>query len=143
MKFRKTLESCLTAVTGAGCLHLPIMAGDRKPRDLRQFNWVNSVLGNLKTTLAGTFHSLKYRKYADPSLAAFAYRFNPWFDLRDLVYQAPLPSSPRSSASMSVARITAPPPPPSCPASTPSARARLLWCSLTMRSSIEPCVTSR
>ena len=43
------------------------------------------MLGNLKTTLAGAFHALKYRKYADHYLAAFAYRFNRRFDLRGLV----------------------------------------------------------
>jgi hypothetical protein len=47
--------------------------------------WVNTVLGNLKTTLAGAYHSLKYRKYAAHYLAAFAYRFNRRFDLHGLV----------------------------------------------------------
>ena len=37
--------------------------------------------------LAGASHSLKYRKYADHYLAAFAYRFNRRFDLRGLVAQ--------------------------------------------------------
>jgi hypothetical protein len=46
---------------------------------------VNTVLGNLKTTLAGAYHSVKYRKYAGHYLAAFAYRFNRRFDLRDRV----------------------------------------------------------
>ena len=46
---------------------------------------VNTVLGNLKTSLAGTFHSLKYGKYAEHYLAAFAYRFNRRFDLRTLI----------------------------------------------------------
>ena len=45
----------------------------------------SGVLGNLKTTLAGAFHSLKYAKYAEHYLAAFAYRFNRRFDLRTLV----------------------------------------------------------
>ena len=58
------------------------------PRDLPKFKWVNTVLGNLKTTLAGAYHSLKYRKYAANYLAAFAYRFNRRFDLRDLVVRA-------------------------------------------------------
>jgi hypothetical protein len=44
-------------------------------------------LGNLKTTLAGAFHALKFRKYAQHYLSAFAYRFNRRFDLRDLVAQ--------------------------------------------------------
>jgi hypothetical protein len=43
------------------------------------------VLGKLKTTLAGTFHALQYRKYAGHYFAAFAYRFNRRVDLRDLV----------------------------------------------------------
>ena len=79
--------SCFAAVANAGCVHIPVIVGALKPRDLPQFNWVNTVLGNLKTTLAGAFHSLQYRKYADHYLAAFAYRFNRRFDLRDLVAQ--------------------------------------------------------
>jgi hypothetical protein len=59
--------------------------GALKPRDLPQFKWVNTVLGNLKTTLAGAFHSLKCNKYASHYLAAFAYRFNRRFDLRTLI----------------------------------------------------------
>ena len=76
---------CFTAVGDAACLHTPMVVGQRKPRDLPEFRWVNTVLGNLKTTLAGAFHSLNYRKYADHYLAAFAYRFNRRFDLRGLV----------------------------------------------------------
>ena len=56
---------CFAAVAEARCIHLPMVVGSLKPRDLPSFKWVNTVLGNLKTTLAGAFHSLKYRKYAD------------------------------------------------------------------------------
>jgi transposase-like protein len=76
---------CFAAVTAAGCTHTPIVVGDRKPRDLPQFQWVNTILGNLKTTLHGAFHSLGWSKHADSHLAAFAYRFNRRFDLRDLL----------------------------------------------------------
>lgn len=61
------------------------MVGALKPRDLPEFKWINTVLGNLKTTLAGAFHSLNYRKYGADYLAAFSYRFNRRFDLRDLI----------------------------------------------------------
>ena len=77
--------ACFAAVAGAGCVHMPMVVGALKPRDLPEFKWVNTVLGNLKTTLAGAFHALKYRKYAGSYLSAFAYRFNRRFDLRDLV----------------------------------------------------------
>ncbi len=54
------------------------------------------MLGNLKTTLAGAYHSLKYRKYAAHYLAAFAYRFNRRFDLRDLASRLIVRSSVRA-----------------------------------------------
>jgi hypothetical protein len=77
--------SCFAAVTDAGCIHLPRVVGALKPKDLPEFKWINTVLGNLKTTLSGAFHALKYRKYGQTYLAAFAYRFNRRFDLRGLV----------------------------------------------------------
>ena len=76
---------CFAAVTAAGCTHTPIVVGNLKPRDLPQFLWVNTILGNLKTTLHGAFHSLGWAKHADSHLAAFAYRFNRRFDLRNLL----------------------------------------------------------
>ena len=79
--------ACFAAVGDAACLHRPTVVGRRMPRDLPEFKWVNTVLGNLKTTLAGAFHAFKYRKYAGPYLAAFAYRFNRRFDLCDLLAQ--------------------------------------------------------
>jgi hypothetical protein len=76
---------CFAAVVDAGCMHRPTVVGGLKPRDLPAFKWVNTVLGNLKTTLAGCHHALKYRQYAEHYLAAFAYRFNRRLDLRGLV----------------------------------------------------------
>ena len=72
-------------MTDVGCLHMPMVVGNLKPRDLPDFKWVNTMLGNLKTTLSGAFHALKYSKYGENYLAAFAYRFNRRFDLRALV----------------------------------------------------------
>jgi hypothetical protein len=40
------------------------------------------VLGNLKTSLSGTYHAFDFQKYAARYLAAFSYRFNRRFDLR-------------------------------------------------------------
>ena len=76
---------CFAAVVDAGCVHQPKVVGALKPRELPEFKWVNTALGNLKTTLAGAFHSLNYRKYAHRYLAAFAYRFSRRFDLQGLV----------------------------------------------------------
>jgi len=77
--------ACFAAVAEAGCTHRAEVVGQRKPRDLPQFKWVNTVLGNLKTMVSGAYKAFGYRKYADRYLGAFAYRFNRRFDLADLV----------------------------------------------------------
>lgn len=76
---------CFAAVVDAGCTHTVEVVGQRKPRELPQFKWVNTVLGNLKTMLSGSYKAFGYAKYADHYLAAFTYRFNHRFDLADLV----------------------------------------------------------
>jgi hypothetical protein len=56
----------------------------RKPKELPQFKWVNTILGNLKTSLSGSHHAFDFSKYAVRYLGAFAYRFNRRFDLSTL-----------------------------------------------------------
>ena len=76
--------ACFGAVTEAGCTHHPTVMAGRKPREVPEFKWVNTVLGNLKTSLSGCYHAFDFRKYAARYLAAFCYRFNRRFDLRTL-----------------------------------------------------------
>ena len=78
--------ACFAGVVDAGCAHSYIVVGARKPRDLPQFTWVNTVLANLKTMINGGYKSFKFRKYAQHYLGAFAYRFNARFDLRELLH---------------------------------------------------------
>jgi len=59
--------------------------GDLLPRDLSEFTWVNTVLGNLKTTLAGAYNAVRYRKYPANYQTAFVNRFNRRFKPHDLV----------------------------------------------------------
>ena len=76
--------ACFNAVTMTGCAHQTTVVGGRKPKDLPEFQWINTVLGNLKTSLSGTYHAFAFSKYAARYLAAFAYRFNRRFDLATL-----------------------------------------------------------
>lgn len=76
--------ACFGAVTDAGCLHQPTVMAGRKPKDVPEFKWINTVLGNLKTSLSGCYHAFNFQKYAARYLAAFCYRFNRRFDLRTL-----------------------------------------------------------
>lgn len=93
--------ACFTAVTEAGCTHQPIVIGGRKPKDVPDFLWINTILGNLKTSLGGAYHAFDFAKYASRYLAAFAYRFNRRFQLNELparLLSAAITSKPRSEA---------------------------------------------
>ncbi|NOU23331.1 MAG: IS1595 family transposase [Methyloglobulus sp.] len=68
--------ACFSGVMTAGCHHHVIVNAGRKPAELPQFRWVNTLLGNLKTSLGGCYHAFKFAKYASRYLSAFAYRFN-------------------------------------------------------------------
>lgn len=50
-----------------------------------QFRWVNTVLGNLKTSITGTYHAIKFQKYAQRYLSETQYRFNRRFDLKSML----------------------------------------------------------
>lgn len=68
---------CFRAVTEAGATHEPIIAA-RAPQQSEKipaFRWVNTILGNLKTAIAGTLKAVRPR-YAKLYLAEFQYRFN-------------------------------------------------------------------
>ncbi len=58
-----------------------IVVGGLKPRDLPEFNWINTILGNLKTSFGGAYHAFAFGKYASRYLGTFAYRFTRRFHL--------------------------------------------------------------
>lgn len=75
--------ACFRAVVASGCKHEPETIGkNRKSIDLPQFKWVNTILGNLKTAINGTYHGFDFAKYASRYLSEVQYRFNRRFDLR-------------------------------------------------------------
>ena len=76
--------ACFGAVTLAGCTHQSTVVAGRKPKEVPELQWINTVLGNLKTGLSGSYHGFGFRKYAEQYLGAFAYRFNRRFNLRTL-----------------------------------------------------------
>ena len=78
--------ACFGAVTEAGCSHLPTLMAGRKPKEVLEFRWINTVLGNLKTSFSGCYHAhvFDFQRYAARYLAAFRCRFNRRFDLRTL-----------------------------------------------------------
>nr|MBF0223622.1 IS1595 family transposase [Desulfobulbaceae bacterium] len=73
---------CFQAVEAAGCFHQREVVGkDRKSTSMGCFRWVNTILGNLKNSITGTYHAFDFEKYAHRYLGEFQYRFNRRFDL--------------------------------------------------------------
>jgi transposase-like protein len=73
--------ACFRAVTTANCHHKAVVTGGKHPNDLPQFRWINTLLGNLKTSLSGTFHAFDFDKYARRYLGGFCFRFNRRFSM--------------------------------------------------------------
>ena len=74
--------ACFAQVKTVGATHEAHVTGSgRQAAQMPIFKWINIMLGNLKTSLNGTYHSIKHKKYADRYLAEFAYRFNRRADL--------------------------------------------------------------
>ena len=76
--------ACFSGVTDIGCQHEIIVEGGRKPKDIPEFTWINTILGNLKTSFSGAYHAFKFAKYGARYLAAFVFRFNRRFHLETL-----------------------------------------------------------
>jgi hypothetical protein len=55
--------------------------------NLPLFHWVNTVLGNVKTSLSGAYHAFALSKCFERYLGAITYRFNRRFDLHALPYR--------------------------------------------------------
>jgi hypothetical protein len=64
-----------TAVTESGCSHTAITGSGPKAAKTPAFKSVNTMLGNVKAALLGTYRAMR-EKHAPRSLAEFEYRFN-------------------------------------------------------------------
>jgi hypothetical protein len=74
-----------TAVTKAGCTHQPIITGSgRASARHPAFKWVNTVLGNIKAAITGTYRAIR-GKHVPRYLAEYSYRFNRRYDLASMI----------------------------------------------------------
>ena len=82
---------CFMAVTQAGVEHRRILLQPRLHGAVAcvkqpQFKAVNTMLGNLKTAIAGTYHAFDFAKYAHRYLAEFQFRFNHRFHMKTILH---------------------------------------------------------
>ena len=76
---------CWMAVEQAGCRHFPMRTGSGKQAaKWAPFKWVNTMLGNIKAAIVGTYRQLS-PAHAPRYLASFAWRFNRRFQLDSLL----------------------------------------------------------
>lgn len=78
--------SCFTAVQGTGIKHeRHVTGGGAASATHPSFQAINTLLGNLKTSLSGTYHAFDFEKYADRYLAQVQYLFNRRFNLSTIL----------------------------------------------------------
>ena len=96
---------CFTAVRGTGILHEPhVTGGGAASAKHPSFLAVNTVLGNIKTSLAGTYHAFGFQKYAHRYLGQVQYLFNRRFNLRTILERLARAASQASPCPMRVVR---------------------------------------
>jgi transposase-like protein len=77
---------CFKAVRGTGILHEPhVSGGGAASAKHPSFLAVNTALGNIKTSLSGTYHAFGFKKYGHRYLGQVQYLFNRRFDLREIL----------------------------------------------------------
>jgi hypothetical protein len=76
---------CFRASAEHGVHERIVSGGGKASTQLPQFKWLNTVLGNFKTAIAGTYHAFKFEKYAPRYLAEVQYRFNRRYHLDQML----------------------------------------------------------
>ncbi|WP_027193383.1 transposase, partial [Megalodesulfovibrio gigas] len=75
---------CFSGVARAGIRHEPVAGSGTKAVRDTVFKWANTMLGNIKAALTGTYRAIRPR-HAPRYLASFAYRFNRRYDLAAMI----------------------------------------------------------
>lgn len=77
--------ACFSAVKTTGCTHTAIVTGGGfESVQLEEFKWVNTMIGNVKNAIKGTYHAI-HKKHLPRYLAEFCYRFNRRFSLENML----------------------------------------------------------
>lgn len=76
--------NCFSGLKDAKCNHEPIITSGKPYDPLKVFKWVNTMIGNIKNAIHGTYHEVS-NKHLPRYLAEFCYRFNRRFELDTMV----------------------------------------------------------
>lgn len=79
--------NCFPAVKDAGCSHHAIVkGGGATSMEHSEFKWVDTMIGNVKNSIHGTYHAVS-RRHVPRYLAEFCFRFNRRFELGKMIKQ--------------------------------------------------------
>ena len=75
---------CFRGLSGTVAQHTALIVAELGHSEkLPQFKWVNTMLGNIKSAITGTYRAV--RKHVDRTLAEFEWRFNRRYDLSAMI----------------------------------------------------------
>jgi hypothetical protein len=74
-----------TSLPACACHDRTVTGGGKASVELEQFRCVNTLISSIKTALSGTYHSVKFVKYAHRYFAEVQFRFNRRCDLRAIL----------------------------------------------------------
>ena len=101
--------ACFNVASSIGAVHdRTVTGGGAACVKLPQFKAINTVLGNLKRALGGTYHAFDFAKYAHRYLAEAQYRFNRRFNLSSILVRllrAACLTVPTPAAAIRVAEV--------------------------------------
>lgn len=76
---------CFSAVKEAGFCHITLVTGGGPESVTNEaFTWVNTMIGNVKNAITGTYHAIN-PKHLPRYLAEFCYRHNRRFQLEEML----------------------------------------------------------
>jgi transposase-like protein len=74
--------NCFAMATTLGAVHdREVTGGGKASVALDKFRCVNTLIGNVKTAMTGTYHAIRFAKYAYRYLAEVQFRFNRRYDM--------------------------------------------------------------
>jgi transposase-like protein len=77
---------CFTVAATMGAVHdREVTGGGKASAHNEKFRAVNTLIGNVKTALSGTYHAIKFAKYGYRYLAEAQFRFNRRYDMRAML----------------------------------------------------------
>jgi len=77
---------CFTVAASMGAIHDRQVTGGGKASVLNEkFRAVNTLIGNIKTAITGTYHAVDFAKYGARYLGEVQFRFNRRYDMRAML----------------------------------------------------------